>query len=113
MIVRDNNGSTSVPSIADLFEDNNAMFTNQPRLTDPQTNSRFTVLWDKFIVLSNTGGKESVPFSYSMSLDHHVFFTGGAATDEGKGHLYLFNISNEATNDPIVSGVSVVKFIDN
>ncbi len=52
-------------------------------------------------------------FKWSQSLDHHIFYTGTAATDEGKGNLYLFIASSEATNDPGVSVDCMVKYIDN
>ena len=113
VIVRDNNGSTTAPVITDVFSSANVMFNNQAKLDDPQTNSRFTILWDKIIILSATGGKEQVPFEFSMSLDHHIFFTGTAASDEGKGAMYLLQASSEATNDPVISASAIVKFLDN
>ncbi len=113
VVVRDNNGTTTRPVLTDVFSSANVMFNNGIKLSDPQKNSRFTVLWDKVLILSSTGGKEQVPFSYSMTLDHHIYFTGSSATDEGKGHLYLLEVSSEAANDPVISAAAVVKFIDN
>ncbi len=111
VIIRDNNGSTTRPAISDLYASAAVFVNNQPKSGDPQSNSRFSVLMDKMVIVnSDTPTKQ---FSWSQSLDHHVFYTGTAATDEGKGHLYLFIGSNEATNDPTVSAESRFHFIDN
>jgi len=112
LIVRDNNGSTNQPAIIDLFNSVATFASNQNKLGDPQTNSRFSFLMDKMIYL-NAGSGDQKQFKFSVELDHHCFFTGTAASDEGKGALYLFIASNEATNDPIVSMGSMVKWIDN
>ncbi len=112
MIVRDNNGSTTQPTIASLFTSATVFRQGKNKLGDPQTNSRFTVLWDRFVNLDSTN-QEQVYIKWSSSLDHHIFFTGTASTNEGKGHMYLFIVSNEATNDPGVSIDAMVKFIDN
>ncbi len=112
MVVRDNNGSTSIPAITDLYADIATFRLNKPKLGDPQSNSRFSILMDKYIIV-DAGHGLSQTFKFSTALDHHVFYTGSAATDEGKGHLYLFIASNEATNDPSVQAVAMVKWIDN
>ncbi len=112
-ILRDNNGSTTQPAITDLWSSVNVFFNGQPKLGDPQNNSRFSVLWDKKIILSATGGKEQAYFEYKMELDHHIFYTGTASTDEGKGNVYLFIASSEATNDPVISAACNIKFLDN
>ncbi len=111
VIVRDNNGSTTNPTISSLYTSLTVFHQNQPKLGDPQTNSRFSILWDKMVIVNtDTPTKQ---FSYSMVLDHHVYFTGAATTDEGKGHLYLMIASSEVTNDPVVKGAVQVKWLDN
>ncbi len=112
MIVRDNNGSTTQPAITDLYADANTFRANLNKLGDPQSNSRFSILWDKFVMLDAVN-LEQVPVSWTSSLDHHIFYSGTASTDEGKGNLYLFISSSEATNDPSVTANAMVKFIDN
>ncbi len=112
LIIRDNNGSTAQPAITDLFLDASTMRVGKNKLGDPQSNSRFTILWD-YTYTIDAINKNQVFFKYSMELDHHIYFTDTAATDEGKGHLYLFTASNEATNDPVVSANCMIKFIDN
>lgn len=110
-IVRDNNGSTTQPSIADVFVSAATFLSNKNKKGDPQANSRFTVLHDQYIYVNTD--TPTKPFKWSMSLDHHVFFTGSASTDEGKGHVYLMIASNETTNDPVVFADAMVKWIDN
>lgn len=112
VIVRDNNGSTTIPAITDLYGSVAAFALNQPKLGTPQSNSRFSVLMDKMLIV-NGGSGETKAFSWSSTLDHHIFFTGSGATDEGKGHMYLFQASNEATNDPVAGVACNVKFLDN
>ncbi len=112
MVVRDNNGSTTPPTIGSLFTTVTVFRQNKNKRGDPQTNSRFSVLWDKFIILDDIKQIDA-QVNFSMSLDHHIFFSGTAATDEGKGHLWLLIASSEATNDPIVTVDSMLKFIDN
>ncbi len=111
-IVRDNNGSTTQPAIGDLFPDVATFFANKNKTGDPQSNSRFSVLYDEFIMM-DVVNIEQVAVRWTSSLDHHIFYTGAAATDEGKGNIYLFIASNEATNDPVVRVDAMVKFIDN
>ena len=111
LILRDNNGSTTQPAITDLFSTVTVFGQNKNKLGDPQRNSRFSVLFDKMLMVDTDRPQYS--FNWSSQLDHHVFFTGVATTDEGKGHLYLFISSNEASNDPIVTADAMVKWIDN
>ncbi len=111
VIIRDNNGSTTRPAITDLFGTVAEFADNLPKTGDPQSNSRFSILMDKMIIVnSDTPTKQ---LNFSESLDHHIFFTGTTATDEGKGHLYLFIASNENPNDPVVAMQAQVWFIDN
>ncbi len=112
MIIRDNNGSTTQPAITDMFTDVPAFRNNRNKLGTPQVNSRFTVLWDKFLLLDAVS-KNSAQINWSTSLDHHIYYTGTASTDEGKGNCYLFIASSEATNDPEVAIDAMFKFIDN
>ncbi len=112
VIVRDNNGSTTQPAIADLWPSVNAFVDNGPPFKDPQSNSRFSILMDKYQNVNDISVRTKY-VNWSSSLDHHIYFTGAAGTDEGKGHMYLFIASSEATNDPIVSITSVVRYLDN
>ncbi len=111
MIVRDNLGSTTIPAIADMFVSVAQFLANQPKLDDPQTNARFTVLFDKFYILEQEQSIKKI--DHYQKIGSHVTFTGTAGTDEGKGNIYVFSASNEATNDPIVAVSTVIKYIDN
>ena len=112
MIVRDNNGTTTQPAITDLFASASVFATNLNKRGDPQSNSRFSVLMDKFVQLDAVRQSQVKVKHYSQQ-DFHVYYSGTAATDEGKGALYLFIASNEATNDPVVSVDCQIKWIDN
>ncbi len=112
VIVRDNLGSTTAPAISDLYASVSLFFANKSKNGDPQSNARFSVLMDKFVMLDAIY-KSQVGFHWSRSLDSHISFTGTGATDEGKGAFYLMIASSEATNDPQVDVDSVLKFIDN
>ncbi len=112
MIVRDNNGSTTQPAITDLFTDVATFRFNKNKLGDPQSNSRFSILMDRFFEVDSIRASD-LSLRWSSSLDHHIFYTGVGATDEGKGNIYLFIASNEATNDPDVRMDAMIKFIDN
>lgn len=112
MIIRDNNGNTTQPVITDLFASASLFNNNKTKTGDPQSNSRFSILYDKYIAFSDSG-MTSTHFNWSMNLDHHIYFQGTSATDEGKGHLYLITASTEATNDPVLEANVMFKWIDN
>ncbi len=112
MMVRDNNGSTTIPVFGDIFANVTNFRDNFPRSDDPQTNSRFTTLMDRFFLLDDNG-RQSFMLDRYIKLHHHAYFTGTAATDEGKGHIYLLTASNEATNTIVFNGEVVTKWIDN
>ncbi len=112
VIVRDNNGSTTIPAITDLYSTVLRFVDGRPKLGTAQSNSRFSILNDRMIIV-DAGHGLTQKFFWSSSLDHHIYFSGTGATDEGKGHVYLFIASNEATNDPVVAANANLKFIDN
>jgi len=111
-LIRDNNGSTTQPAITDLYSLASGFANNTVKTSTPQNNSRFTVLYDRLFIM-DAGHGLTQSFTWSSSLDHHIFFTGAVATDEGKGHIYCFQASNEATNDPVVAATVNVMFLDN
>ena len=112
MVVRDNNGSTTAPVIADLFANDAAFYDNKPHNDDPQTNARFSVLMDKFYIL-DTAKQRMVGIRGYRKLNSHCYFSGSASTDEGKGSLWLLSASDEATNTPGLTMEAIVKWIDN
>lgn len=114
MLVQDRSGTTTIPAITDLFTSVAAFAAGQPNSGGPQVNSRFKVIFDKKIVLSDNG-KQNQYFDVYRKLSGHTYFTGTAATDEGRNGLYLFTASNEAAagNEPAVSATIQLKWIDN
>jgi len=114
MIFRDNLGTTTAPTLADLFTDENDFFQNQHRLINEQPMKRFTILWDKFFALNESFDGQSlmVPFKFSKKLNHNILYTGTAATDEGKNSIWLMSGGDEVTNVPAVRGDIVFKYSD-
>jgi len=112
VILRDNNGSTTRPVVTDVYPDAAAFNSGIMPNDDPQTNARFSILSDKRYLIAN-GGREMANITIYRRLNSHAYFTGTGANDEGKGMLYMFTGSNEATNVPTVGADVVVKWIDN
>ncbi len=112
MIVRDNSGNTTPPTIANLFTVVGDMFANKPRRGDAQSQARFTVLWDWFSITSSDTNSEGVWFDRTIKLNSRVRYDDTTASDEGKGALYLFSSSSEGTNDPIVAAACQVFYTD-
>lgn len=111
-VIRDNLGSTTAPTIADVYGSAANFLGNISKDDDPQTNARFSILYDKWWTL-NSATQENLEISSYRKIGSHITYTGVAATDEGKGNLYLMSVSSEATNDPSVLVVTTIKFIDN
>ena len=111
MIVRDNLGTTTVPSITDAFSSVINFYQGKNALGDPQSRSRFTVLWDKQLDLGSNGDSAHY-FRFKKKMNHVCLFSGAAGSDEGKGALYLWIASNEATNDPVVTADARILYSD-
>ncbi len=104
MIVRDNFGTTAIPAITDLFSSVTQFFQNRPAIGDVQSRARFTVIWDKFVILEANSYGSTIAVKMKKKLaQKQILYTGPAGTDEGQNNLYLFLASSEATNDPVVS----------
>ena len=114
LIFRDNLGSTTPPVLTDLFSDENDFFENQHRLVNEMPMKRFTILWDKFIILNESfdGQQTAVAFKYSRKLNFDVLYTGTQGTNEGKNSIWFMSASNEATNNPSTNGDIVFKYSD-
>ncbi len=114
LLVRDNLGTTTAPVITDIFQDEDAFFQGEPRLHNPQPLKRFTVLWDKFIVLNEgfDGQREVKSFKMKKKLNFDIFYSGTTATDEGKNSLWLIQASDEATNVPVVNAGFIMMYSD-
>ncbi len=114
MLFRDNLGTTTAPTLADLFTDEDDFFDNRHRIINEQPMKRFSILWDKMIYLNeNFDGNVPVSgFSFSKKLNHSILYTGTAATDEGKNSIWFMSGSNEGTNIPAVTGDIVFRYSD-
>ncbi len=114
IIFRDNLGTTTAPTLADLFTDENDFFDNHHRLINEQPMKRFTILWDKFIILNENfdGQLTGAAFKFSKKLNFDILYTGAAITDEGKNSLWFLSGSSEASNVPSLKGDIVFKYSD-
>ncbi len=112
VVVRDNIGRTTQPTIADCFGSATNCLNNHAPLDDPQTAARFSILYDRWFSL-NSNTQEQFAVDKYRKIGSHITYTGALGTDEGKGNIYLFIVSSEATNDPAVEITSIFKYIDN
>lgn len=114
IIFRDNLGTTTAPTLADLFSDEDDFFNGHHRLINEQPMKRFTILWDKYVIQNQAfdGQAPVARLKFFKRLNFNVIYTGVAATDEGKNSLWLISGSSEATNVPTVSGDIVFKYSD-
>ncbi len=112
MVVQDRSGTTTAPAITDMFASATVFAAGQPSLQTPQVNSRFKVISDNFYMLQDNGQQVRQVNIY-RKLHGHTYYSGAAATDEGRNNYWLFTASNEATNVPLSSVRAVFKWIDN
>ncbi len=114
MLVRDNLGSGTPPTLSNLFEGEADYHDNEHKRDDVGTNVRFTVLWDKYIILNENydGQQQAKAWKFYKKLNHKVTYSGAGATDEGKGSIFLYQGSNEASNVPTVTGDVIFKYTD-
>ncbi len=112
MVVQDRSGTTTQPGITDMFSTVAAFAEGRPSLQTPQVNSRFKVISDTILHLSSNG-TQLKRINLYRKLRGHIYYSGPAATDEGRGNIYMFVASNEATNKPSLLANSVFKWIDN
>ncbi len=113
MLLRDNiNSDGALPGVTDLFDAIADMEAFEPHGAQDLVRDRFTIYWDKKIILDQSNGPVTRVLHFYKSLNHRVTFSGAAGTDEGPGMLYLAVCSDEATNAPTVTGHSLVRYTD-
>ncbi len=114
LIFRDNNGTTTAPVLTDLFLDENDFFNNQQRIQDPQNMARFSILWDKYIILNEgfDGQTTMVKYNFHKKLNHNIYFSGSLNTNEGKNGIWIMTGSDEASVVPALAGSTIFKFSD-
>jgi len=73
---------------------------------------RYKILMDKSFCLDNVSKKQNVVTKY-LNLNHHIRWNGTATSDIQKGGIYLFLLSDEATNTPTCTYNCRLSFYDN
>ncbi len=114
LIFRDNLGSTTAPTLTDLFNDENDFFDNHHRLINEQPMKRFSILWDKYIIINEPfdGALTVASYKFSKKLNFDILYTGTTASNEGKNSLWLMSGSNQVSAVPASTGDVVFKFSD-
>ncbi len=114
MVIRDNQGTGTPPTLADIFTDENDFFQGQHRIPSEQNMKRFSILWDKFIMLNESfdGNTKVARLKFYKKLNFKITYSGTASTAEGKNSLWLLSGSNEVTNVPAVNADIVFKYTD-
>lgn len=96
------------PTLAQLLQ--TASSTISPINSD--YTQRFTVLFDDVYDLSINGDRV-INHKHYNPLNFHIKYTGTAGANYDKNQLFLFYVSNEATNTPILNYYSRTAFYDN
>ncbi len=112
VIVKDRAGTTTQPAITDLFVSAIRFARGEPKIDSPDVSSRFQIIWDKTYKMEDSGVKLH-EINFYKQLNGHMYFTGATASDEGRGSIYMFTATTEATNVPVVEAVAITKWIDN
>lgn len=75
---------------------------------------RFSILMDKIVAL-DYNGKGTVSFNKYFKINSHIKFvgTGATAADGKEGHIFLFTMSDNNTNQPGWGMYSRIRFTDN
>lgn len=109
MLIQDNQQvSDTVPSIPEMLESVDVLSHLKV-----QTLGRFSVLWDKNVLLDQVSNRQKY-FEYkNHTIQHHVRYNGTTTADIQKGGLYLVAISDESTNTPLLPYNIRIGFYDN
>ena len=99
------------PALTDLFVSEAQFFNGMTKISNPQNNTRFTVLLDKIILQSDSGVQIS-KINFYKRLNHSITFTGTAGSDEGTGTIWVMTASNQPTNTPNLQCNAIFKWID-
>lgn len=96
IIFVDNDNDGQTPTATELLTN----VTNMHSALNPDYTSRFTILADRFITLSQNG-KAIEQHDIFKRLDFHIkYITGTGSTGFGKSNIWLLLYSNEDTNVP-------------
>lgn len=98
----------SPPTAAQLLQSPN----NTTSMLNSDYTQRFTVIFDDCIDLSINGNRIQNMKHYN-SLNFHIKYTGTSGTNYDKNNIFLYHVSNEATNTPTFDYYYRIAFYDN
>lgn len=101
--------SDTSPSFADIVDSSFADDIHAP-LTRA-TVGRFKVIRDR--LFDTDPSNITKHFKMYIKLDHHMRFNGTTSTDIQKGGLYVFAVSNDNANKPLLLCNCRLTFVDN
>lgn len=109
ILLVDNDQRGVDPTVAELLETG---VVESPLTHD--VGRRFNILMDKVVNISGTGDQNKFVKRY-INYNQHIKYkdTAGADASAYEGNLFLFMISNEGTNVPLVNWHSRLRFTDN
>ncbi len=111
ILARDNDLTTVLPTISKLLSTTTAGYAHlSPYTWNAIQGQRFGVLYDSSGVLdSNT-----ITTNQTVECRHngHIKYSGPATSDAAEGNLFMFVVSNEATNTPTITWVCRTLFTD-
>lgn len=112
MVIRDKQQvSDTPPTIASLLDSSFANYTVAP--LQRGTYGRYDILYDRTLTVVKDTEAETKHFKIWLKTNQHVRFNGINSTDIQKGGIYLFYVSNEAVNYPVITYYSRYRFTDN
>ncbi|AUW34330.1 capsid protein [Vehemenivirus recresis] len=103
MFLRDNWGTGNAPAVTDVLV-GQAIYAF--RNVDTTAASRFSVLYDKVIIITDTDGDQSSKMlKLNFKLKNHVTYYGTTATQAnlGKGAIYAMIFTDTAANNAVAS----------
>ena len=101
----------TAPTATDIFT---ADSVNALRLNAPDSMKRFKIMSDNLYKLSANGQRQAI-IKIFKPLNHHIRYTGTLDNDasQGPGSLWLYIVSDEATNTPTATVRARFRYIDN
>lgn len=107
IVFRDNNADGTDPVALDLLQSNTTYSLRNP---DPTDMKRFSIYVDKLYML-DTQKSALAKVDIFRNLNHHIKFDASSGSNQGS--LWVYVLSNLASNTPTVALTSRVRFYDN
>ncbi len=107
----DKNNQGVAPVITDVMKSDNVA-SIRSGLADNL--SRYKILKDQIYRFSD-GSNHTVNVKFFRKMNSHLKFSGTSAAEAsaGQGSIWLYTVSNEASNVPTLSFTNRIRFIDN